>query len=408
MKRLAVMFPGQGSQYNGMMKEDYDRHPIVKETFEEASDILGYDMAALCFDGGEDRLAQSELTQPALLTVGVASFRLFAQETGIRPAAAAGHSLGEYTALTCAGVLKFADALQLVRERGRLMMEASASGNGRMLAVSGIQADQAIRMIKNIENMEKRPAIACFNSSHQIVLSGTNDAVTAAEELLKANGVKLSSLKVSGAFHSPLMAAAADELEELLQRCEFGEFIFPVISNIEAKPYGLHKGDIVRNLKRQMTESVRWRQTMSCLLRRSIDAAVELAPRKTLTRLFKTDYPSFPVYSLEAQADRQAVFSPSFMADYRYSNRYVLEQCLAAAVSVRNRCIDDQVYKEQVVAPYRQLESMLLSLERNNAEPSAEQLQDALNGLKTIIRAKGGTEEEYRYPRIEMERMLSR
>ncbi|MNN10938.1 Malonyl CoA-acyl carrier protein transacylase [compost metagenome] len=407
MKRLAVLFPGQGSQYNGMMKEDYDRHPTVKETFEEASDSLGYDMAALCFTGGEEQLAKSELTQPALLTAGVASFRLFVQQTQIRPAMAAGHSLGEYTALTCAGVLKFADALRLVRERGRLMMEASALGNGRMLAVSGIQADQAVQMIQEIENLEQRPAIACFNSSQQIVVSGTNDAVTAAEELLKANGVKLSELKVSGAFHSPLMAAAANELEDLLRGCEFGEFDFPVISNIEAKPYGTQQEDIVRNLKRQMTESVRWQQTMTSLLRHSIDAAVELAPRKTLTRLFKTDYPSFPVYSLEAPADRQAVFSPSFKGDYKYSNRYLLEQCLTAAVSVRNRCIDDQIYKEEVVAPYRQIESMLLSLEQNNAEPSAEQLQDALNGLKTIIRAKGGTEEDCLYPRIEMERMLS-
>ncbi|MNI38438.1 Malonyl CoA-acyl carrier protein transacylase [compost metagenome] len=315
--------------------------------------------------------------------------------------------MGEYTALTCAGVLKFADALRLVRERGRLMMEASATGNGRMLAISGIHADQAVQMIKGIENLDKRPVIACFNSSQQIVLSGTNDAVTAAEELLSVNKVKLSELKVSGAFHSPLMAVAADELEELLKSCTFGEFDFPVISNIEAKPYPTKGEDIIRNLKRQMTESVRWQQTMTCLLRHSIDAAVELAPRKTLMRLFKTDYPDFPVFSLDAPVDRQAVLSPSFVTNYRYSKRYLLEQCLAAAVSVRNRCKDDQVYKEQVVAPYRQLESLLLSLEKNNAEPSAEQLQDALNGLKTIIRAKGGTEEDCLYPRIEMERMLS-
>lgn len=408
MKRLAVLFPGQGAQYNGMMKEDYDRHPIVKETFEEASDILGYDMAALCFDSGEEQLAQSELTQPALLTVGTASYRLFVQETQIRPAIAAGHSLGEYTALTCAGVLKFADALRLVRERGRLMMEATATGNGRMLAVSGIHADQAVQMIKGIEDLNKRPAVACFNSSRQIVLSGTDDAITAAAELFSTDEVKLSELKVSGAFHSPLMTAAADELEKLLKSCEFGEFDFPVISNLEAKPYATNGGDIIRNLKRQMTESVRWRQTMISLLRHSIDVAVELAPRKTLMRLFKTDYPAFPVLSLDAPADRQAVFSPSFMADYRYSTRYLLEQCLAAAVSVRNRCMDDEVYKKQIVAPYRQLENMLMSLEQNNAEPSAEQLQDALNELENIIRAKGGTEQEYRNPRIEMERMLTR
>lgn len=407
MKRLAVLFPGQGSQYNGMMKEDYMRYPIVKQAFEEASDTLGYDMAALCFDGGEERLAQSELTQPALLTVGVASFRLFTQETGIRPDAAAGHSLGEYTALTCAGALKFGDALRLVKERGRLMMEASISGWGRMLAITGIYAEQVVlRTMERMENSPNRPVIACYNSSQQIVLSGLTEAVTAVEGLLKSEAVKLSSLKVSGAFHSPLMAAAADELEELLKSCEFGRFEFPVISNIEAKPYGEHAGNIVHNLKKQMTEPVLWQQTMTSLQRLSIDAAVELAPRKTLARLFKTDYPSFPVYSLEDQAERQVVFSSTFNTQYRLSNRHLIEECLATAVSIQNRCNDDRIYQEQVVAPYRKIESLLLSLEQNQTEPSPAQLQDALNWLKTIVLAKGATEEEYRYPRIEMEGML--
>lgn len=407
MKRLAVLFPGQGSQYNGMMKEDYMRYPIVKQAFEEASDALGYDMAALCFDGGEERLAQSELTQPALLTVGVASFRLFTQETGIRPDAAAGHSLGEYTALTCAGVLKFADALRLVQARGRLMMEASISGGGRMLAVHGEHADQiALRTMEKMGDHSIQPVIACYNSSQQIVLSGSVEAVESTEGLLRAEAVKLSSLKVSGAFHSPFMAAAADELEELLNGCEFGEFKFPVISNIEAKPYGEHAEHIVRNLKRQMTEPVLWQQTMTSLQRLSMDAAVELAPRKTLARLFKADYPSFPVYSLEDQAERQTVFSSAFNTSYRSSGRNLIEECLATAVSIRNRCNDDQIYQEQVVAPYRKIESLLLDLEQNQTEPSPAQLQEVLNGLKTIVLAKGATEEEYRYPRIEMEGML--
>ncbi|MEK4512317.1 [acyl-carrier-protein] S-malonyltransferase [Paenibacillus anaericanus] len=408
MKRLAVLFPGQGSQYNGMMRENYDLYPIVRQTFEEASDTLGYDMATLCFDGEEERLAQSEVTQPALLTVGLASFRLFVQETQIQPTAAAGHSLGEYTALTCAGVLRFADALQLVRERGRLMLEASTSGLGRMAAVSGIHADKIIRIVERIENGSKRPTIACFNSSQQIVLSGTIEAMTTVEELLSAEGVKMSSLKVSGAFHSPHMATAADKFEDLLSRCLFGKFDFPVISNIEAKPYGMETEDIIQNLKRQMTEPVHWRQTMACLLNRSIDAAVELAPRKTLTRLFKADYPSFPAYSLEDQADREIVFSSSFKAEYGYSHRDMLAQYLATAVSIRNRCMDDQAYKEYVVAPYRQIENLLLSLERDNAEPSIDQLHKALTVLKNIVLAKGAAEEEYPYPRIEMERMLSR
>ncbi|MBQ4899274.1 ACP S-malonyltransferase [Paenibacillus sp. Marseille-P2973] len=407
MKRLAVLFPGQGSQYNGMMKEDYERYSVVRQTFEEASDTLGYDMAALCFHGGEEKLAQSDLTQPALLTAGVASYRLFVQETGIRPAAAAGHSLGEYTALTCAGVLKYCDALQLVRERGRLMMEASASGLGRMLAVSGITEYEAANMLERMRDVKIRPVISCYNSSKQIVLSGTTEAVTAAEELLAAEGVKLSSLKVSGAFHSPLMAEAANELEERLRRYEFGAFTFPVISNIQGEIYGANAEEIIGSLKRQMTEPVRWRQSIACLLKRSMDAVVELAPRKTLARLLKEDYPAFPAYSMDDQTDRQVVFSPSFKANYQYTERRVLEEYLAIAVSTRNHCHNEQVYQEQVVAPYRQLEGLLLNLEHNNAEPSAEQLREAWNWLKSIVNAKGAEIEDYGNP-FETEGMFTR
>ncbi|MNZ76376.1 Malonyl CoA-acyl carrier protein transacylase [compost metagenome] len=288
------------------------------------------------------------------------------------------------------------------------MMEASASGKGKMLAVSGMSIQTIEEMISRIENIKDRPVIACYNSSRQAVLSGTAESVAAAEELLQSEGARLSPLKVSGAFHSPLMAGAAEELEQLLQSCELGAFDFPVISNVEAKPYDLRGENIIRCLKRQMTEPVHWQQTMTALLKHSIDAAVEFAPRKTLAGLFRTDYPSVPVYSLEDHAERQTVFSLSFKREYAFSYRYALGQCLALAASVRNQCLDDQMYREQVIAPYRKIEHLLLQLEQSDAEPSDDQLRQAWDGLKTIIRAKGAPEDEYRNPLNVMERMLSR
>lgn len=407
MKRLAVLFPGQGSQYTGMMKGDYERYSIVRQTFEEASDTLGYDVAELCFQGDEVTLAKSELTQPALLTAGTASYRLFVQETGIKPSAAIGHSLGEYTALTCAGVLKFSEALLLVRERGRLMMEASAAGLGRMLAVSSADQEEVLRMLAKLGPSEIRPQVACYNSSQQTVLSGTASAVDAAEQLLTGKGIKLTSLQVSGAFHSPLMEPAAAELEDLLMKCTFGKFDYPVISNVNAKPYGTQPQEIISLLRRQMTEPVRYWQSMSALLKLSIDAALELAPRKTLKRLFQHDYPTFPAYSIEDQEDRKVLFSSTFKESYGHIGwRYMLEQCLAIAVSVKNRSSDEEAYQKQVVAPYRAIEGLLLRLEQEGTEPTQAQLQDAWNHLNTILIAKGAQEEEYSDSLIEMERVL--
>lgn len=409
MKRLAVLFPGQGSQYTGMMKGDYDRYSIVRQTFEEASDTLGYDVAALCFQSDEATLAKSELTQPALLTAGAASYRLFVQETGIKPSAAIGHSLGEYTALTCAGVLKFSEALLLVRERGRLMMAASAAGLGRMLAIGGANEDEVAQMLIELQASELRPWVACYNSSQQIVLSGTTSAVDAAEELLAGKGIKLTSLQVSGAFHSPLMEPAAAELETLLTKCTFGKFDYPVISNVEAKPYGTQAQEIISLLRRQMTEPVRYRQSMSTLLKLSIDTVVELAPRKTLKRLFQQEYPTFPAYSIEDQEDRKVIFSSVFKESYgKIGWRYLLEQSLALAVSVKNRSSDEDAYQKQVVIPYRAIESLLLRLEQEGTEPTQAQLQDAWNHLNTILIAKGAKKEEYTDSLTEMERMLLR
>ncbi len=297
-RRIAMLFPGQGSQYVGMGKALWDEFAVARQTFQEASEALGQDVAGLCFEGPEERLRLTANTQPAILTVSVAALRVIRSQIPMTPICAAGHSLGEYSALVAAGVLGFADAVALVRKRGQFMQEAVPEGEGAMAALLGLEGDVVEALCR--ENAGSRVVTpANYNGPGQMVISGHADAVERVVQSAKGHGVrKAVMLPVSAPFHSPLMAPAGERLREEIKRISVGPFAFEVISNVEAAPYP--SGEAVADLlSRQVSHPVRWQQCMEAVSARGVGLALELGPKNVLTGLMKRIAPQVQAIPME-------------------------------------------------------------------------------------------------------------
>ena len=283
---IGLLFPGQASQFPGMGKDLHGAYPVARRTFEEVAEALSLDMAALCFRGTEDELRLTENTQPAIFTVSVAAFRVLAAETGIRPACAAGHSLGEYSALVATGALPLGDAVRVLRSRGKYMQDAVPLGEGAMAAILGLSPSQ-------VEGACRAGAAlgvvspANFNGGGQIVISGEAKAVTAACEAAKAAGAKRAlPLAVSAPFHCALMRPAADRLAPELRAIPQGRFAFPVVANVTAAPYATGD-DVAGMLIRQITAPVRWEESVAAMRAAGANAFLEVGPGKVLSGLLR-------------------------------------------------------------------------------------------------------------------------
>ncbi|MCX8044033.1 MAG: ACP S-malonyltransferase [Desulfobacterota bacterium] len=286
MIRWAFLFPGQGSQYVGMGKDLKENFAIAAETFAEADEALHEHLSKLCFEGPEADLKLTKNTQPAILTVSIAALRVLQKETGITPIVAAGHSLGEYSALVCAGALAFSDAVRIVRLRGTFMQEAVPVGVGGMAAILGLDTplvEQACREAAQGEHV----APANYNCPGQIVISGHIEAVKRAAAKAEVLGAKKTvMLPVSAPFHSVLMQPAAERLGEALQPIPVADLLVPVLSNVEADFYP-SKDAVKPLLTRQVSSPVRWIEEMEKLLQQQPDRALEIGPGNVLCGLMR-------------------------------------------------------------------------------------------------------------------------
>lgn len=287
MSGLAFLFPGQGSQSVGMLGEASQHYPVVRETFAEASDALGYDLWQLVSKGPEEQLTLTEFTQPAILTASVALHRCWQAEQGAKPEFVAGHSLGEYSALVVAESLDLRDAVLLVQTRGRAMQSAVPPGEGAMAAVLGLSDAIIDEVCLTHCDDEAYVGAVNYNSPGQVVIAGHSDAVAAASAFMKEAGAKrVLPLPVSAPFHTPLMQPAAAVMAEAFQSISLNDAKIPVVSNVDAQPHR-KAVEIRRLLVRQVSEPVMWTQCMLTLLQSGCQTFVECGPGKVLTGLIK-------------------------------------------------------------------------------------------------------------------------
>lgn len=299
---FAAVFPGQGAQTVGMLTSFYSHYDVIKQTFTEASDVLSYDLWTLCEQGPADRLNATEYTQPALLAAGVGIWRVWQQRAGPMPTVMAGHSLGEYTALVCAGVLDFQAALRLVEFRGQVMQQAVPAGGGAMAAILGLDDEQVATACREASEGQV-VAPANFNAPGQVVIAGEKSAIDRAMQLCKSRGAKRTMLlSVSVPSHCALMKPAAESLAIRLAEMAFAVPTVPIIHNVDVAIHS-EASAMRAALKAQLYSPVRWVESIQSLAPRGVTGLVEFGPGRVLTGLSQRidrSLGAYPAYDPEA------------------------------------------------------------------------------------------------------------
>lgn len=303
MSKLAFIFPGQGAQKAGMGKDFYETFDTAKQVFDQASEWLSLDMRELCFEEN-DRLDLTEYTQAALVTTCLAMAKVV-EEKGLQPDVTAGLSLGEYCAIETAGAMTLKDAVTTVRKRGILMEQAVPAGKGGMAAVLGMTGEAIDAVIEGIDGV----SVANYNCPGQIVITGVKEAVDeASEKLTEAGAKRVIPLKVSGPFHSAMLAEAGKELGNVLEQAELSELRIPYVTNVTAE-YVTDTTQIRELLSRQIASSVKWQQSVEQMIADGVDTFVEIGPGKTLAGFMKKINRNVKVYNIQTVEDVDKVIA---------------------------------------------------------------------------------------------------
>lgn len=405
MKKTVFVFPGQGSQYVGMGKRLWEKSETVKRVFKTADEVLGFPLTKLCFEGTDEELKKTENAQPALLTVGVAMYQYCMEQYEAAPVYLAGHSLGEYTALVCSQAISFADALKLVRKRGQYMQEAVPDNQGGMAAVIGLDREVIKKVCKEHSKGEQCVVLANDNSKFQKVISGNKELVEVVGKQLETLGATVKSLNVSGPFHSPLMNLAKDKLYQDLMKCKYQPMQIPVISNVTAMSYK-EQTAIIDGLAKQIVSPVQWNDTMKFFEHQGVELLVELGPKKVLKNLVKSNQMQIKAYSFDEEQDEKSLASEHFTKKISLKEldpeMTVITRCMAMAVATKNNNFVEEEYVRGVVQPYQKLKQMQEEIEEKQAEPTKQQMLEALNLLKMVFETKKVPKEEQiqRYHRV--------
>lgn len=385
MTKIGMLFPGQGSQFVGMGVKLAERQSIARRTFEEASETLGWDVMKLCAEGDSARLTETANAQPAILTHSVAAYRVLSAEWGVSPAIGAGHSLGEFSALACSGVVAFADAVRLVRKRGEFMQFAARNANGAMAAVSGISDERLEELLTQASIGDSVVVLAGINSSAQRVVSGDKTALNRLTLLLSDGSVRATPLNVGAAFHSPYMEEASEQLREQLEQCQFHAPQWPVLSNVTGLPHDGQPENLVRLLTRQLTEPVRWLSCMEEMLSSDIGVVLESGPGSVLSRLWN----SFAPETETAYSDDMQGFTALIGNHRRAGYSDFLPRCLGIAAATRNNKDDSDAYRIGVLEPYREVERIARELAEAGNLPTEEQMRKGWSMLQSMFQTKG-------------------
>ncbi|MDR1550944.1 MAG: ACP S-malonyltransferase [Hungatella sp.] len=422
LRKTAFVFPGQGSQYQGMGMELYKKYPFVRNLYEQASALTGIDMENLCFHSDMEILTQTDNAQLAIFITSYAAFRVF-MEMGVEPSFLSGHSLGEITALTCAGAITFEDAVEIVKVRGNLMQKAGSYVDGTMAAIRGIKVEELKEMCNAYLDLI---CISNYNSKDQFVISGDRGAVGKVTDTVRSKGGKCTLLKVSAPFHSPFMKEAAKEFTKELKKYRFYELKYPVISNVTSKPYE-GQDDIVEKLSRHLTNPVQWMGVMDYLLEQKIEFVFEFGPGKVISTLINKHSGKRMAFSYDEADDRTEIQRIAFDLSGRKAEKEEVEQklkvlfsgyidkicqlrhentrflnhsstaitlCLAHAVCTPNYNVSDTDYQNGVLVPYNKIRRLQAQIEREERMPEKEEEKEAFQMLYSIFQTKGVPYEE--------------
>jgi len=306
MPKIAFMFPGVGSEYTGMGKSFYENFKIVRNTFEEANDILNLNLDEICFEPSKEKeLKQLENAQVSLLTLSIAVYRVYMKEIGIQPHFCAGYSLGEYSALCSAGVIEFPGVLKLVRERGRIINEVASLIDGTMAWVINLDSKRVEMVCEEFSEEGKQVFVSAYDTPTQVSISGHTAPLMKAARELEKKGI-VYPLRLSGPFHCPLMKKAAEQMKSILEKFTYRSPACPVVANQNVQPY-TDSESVITNLSRQLIRPIRWKTTVEYLMEQEVDIAIEMGPKNVLKFIVEKNTHEIKTYTMDNDKDLDAV-----------------------------------------------------------------------------------------------------
>jgi [acyl-carrier-protein] S-malonyltransferase len=389
MNNLAIVFPGQGSQYSGMGKSLYDKYEYAKKIFNISSEILNINIKEICFSGKDD-LFKTEIAQPAIFIDSFIQYHWYLDIVGIDALYLSGHSLGEISALGCAEAMKFEDALKIVQLRGSVMQKTEDADNGRMLAIFGMLKEDIQEICFKVSTRQNRAEIANYNSYEQIVVSGDTEAINDIMKLLDESGCQYYQLPVKSAFHSYLMENAAIEFQKQLECFDFNNPKIPVLSSTSLELYT--KDNLKSTLCSQIITPVKWTSVIEYFRSKSIKKIIELGPGMVLKKLNKQICNDIIMYSYD---EDQHEIENIGKADTAMNECFqYLTRSLAIAVSTPNLNNDTATYSENMILPYREIKDIVMKLEQSPEKTTMDNVVLANKMLHMMFEEKKTPTEE--------------